>query len=56
MSRKKGTNFSGYGFGFVRGTLKTSCHALGLKHFFTKPCRRQTNGKAERSLQTITRE
>ncbi|MBA3834005.1 MAG: IS481 family transposase [Chthoniobacterales bacterium] len=33
-----------------------SCHELGLKHSFTKPYRPQTNGKAERFIQTITRE
>jgi transposase InsO family protein len=33
-----------------------SCHQLGLKHSFTKPYRPQTNGKAERFIQTITRE
>jgi transposase InsO family protein len=33
-----------------------SCHQLGLKHLFTKPYRPQTNGKAERFIQTITRE
>jgi transposase InsO family protein len=34
----------------------TSCLQLGLKHLFTKPYRPQTNGKAERFIQTITRE
>src|SRR5450432_2712262 len=33
-----------------------SCHKLGLSHLFTKPYRPQTNGKAERFIQTITRE
>jgi transposase InsO family protein len=33
-----------------------SCQQLGLKHLFTKPYRPQTNGKAERFIQTITRE
>jgi transposase InsO family protein len=33
-----------------------ACHQLGLKHLFTKPYRPQTNGKAERFIQTITRE
>jgi transposase InsO family protein len=33
-----------------------SCHKLGLTHLFTKPYRPQTNGKAERFIQTITRE
>ena len=33
-----------------------ACRKLGLKHYFTKPYRPQTNGKAERFIQTITRE
>ena len=33
-----------------------SCHQLGLQHCFTRPYRPQTNGKAERFIQTITRE
>lgn len=33
-----------------------ACMELGLKHSFTKPYRPQTNGKAERFIQTITRE
>lgn len=33
-----------------------ACCQLGLKHLFTKPYRPQTNGKAERFIQTITRE
>lgn len=33
-----------------------ACHQLGLKHLFTKPYRPQTNGKAERFIQTLTRE
>ena len=33
-----------------------ACRQLGLKHYFTKPYRPQTNGKAERFIQTITRE
>ncbi|MGB8475466.1 MAG: IS481 family transposase [Candidatus Acidiferrum sp.] len=33
-----------------------SCQKLGLKHSFTRPYRPQTNGKAERFIQTITRE
>ena len=33
-----------------------ACQQLGLKHLFTKPYRPQTNGKAERFIQTITRE
>ena len=34
----------------------TACRNLGIKHSFTKPYRPQTNGKAERFIQTITRE
>ena len=33
-----------------------ACKELGLRHLFTKPYRPQTNGKAERFIQTITRE
>lgn len=33
-----------------------ACHQLGLQHRFTKPYRPQTNGKAERFIQTLTRE
>ncbi len=32
------------------------CQALGIKHSFTKPYRPQTNGKAERFIQTCLRE
>ncbi len=33
-----------------------ACRELGIKHLFTRPYRPQTNGKAERFIQTITRE
>jgi transposase InsO family protein len=33
-----------------------TCRQLGIKHRFTRPYRPQTNGKAERFIQTITRE
>jgi transposase InsO family protein len=33
-----------------------TCRQLGLKHLFTRPYRPQTNGKAERFIQTLTRE
>lgn len=33
-----------------------TCRQLGLQHLFTKPYRPQTNGKAERFIQTLTRE
>ena len=32
------------------------CQALGIKHSFTRPYRPQTNGKAERFIQTCLRE
>ena len=32
------------------------CQALGIKHTFTRPYRPQTNGKAERFIQTCLRE
>ena len=34
----------------------STCHQLGIQHRFTRPYRPQTNGKAERFIQTITRE
>lgn len=33
-----------------------TCQALGIKHTFTRPYRPQTNGKAERFIQTCLRE
>ena len=33
-----------------------TCQALGIKHKFTRPYRPQTNGKAERFIQTLLRE
>jgi transposase InsO family protein len=33
-----------------------TCRQLGIKHRFTRPYRPQTNGKAERFIQTLTRE
>jgi transposase InsO family protein len=34
----------------------TACHKLGLRHYFTRPYRPQTNGKAERFIQSALRE
>lgn len=31
-----------------------ACQALGMRHIFTRPYRPQTNGKAERFIQTLT--
>jgi transposase InsO family protein len=36
--------------------FKKTCQALGIKHTFTRPYRPQTNGKAERFIQTCLRE
>ena len=33
-----------------------TCRALGVRHLFTRAYRPETNGKAERFIQTITRE
>ena len=33
-----------------------ACRELGLEHLFTRPYRPRTNGKAERLIQTMTRE
>jgi transposase InsO family protein len=33
-----------------------ACKQLGIRHHFTRPYRPQTNGKAERFIQTLTRE
>jgi transposase InsO family protein len=36
--------------------FQRACDALGIRHLFTKPYRPQTNGKAERFIQTLLRE
>jgi transposase InsO family protein len=36
--------------------FRLTCQALGIKHTFTRPYRPQTNGKAERFIQTCLRE
>jgi transposase InsO family protein len=36
--------------------FEKTCQALGIKHTFTRPYRPQTNGKAERFIQTCLRE
>jgi len=36
--------------------FRDACRDLGIKHCFTRPYRPQTNGKAERFIQTLTRE
>ncbi|CFU63458.1 DNA-binding protein [Bordetella pertussis] len=38
------------------GTIAALCHELGIKHRFTRPYRPQTNGKAERFIQSALRE
>jgi transposase InsO family protein len=37
-------------------SFRNACHRLGLKHIFTRPYTPQTNGKAERFIQTALRE
>jgi transposase InsO family protein len=37
------------------GLHAAACRELGLRHLFTRPYRPQTNGKAERFIQTLTR-
>ena len=44
------------GSSYRSNLFAASCRQLGLKHLFTKPYRPQTNGKAERFIQTLTRE
>lgn len=44
------------GSSYRSNLFAATCRQLGLKHLFTRPYRPQTNGKAERFIQTITRE
>ena len=44
------------GGAFRSKTFARACHALNLKHSFTRPYRPQTNGKAERFIQSAIRE
>ena len=38
------------------GLFAQMCHTTGARHIFTRPYRPQTNGKAERFIQTLLRE
>jgi transposase InsO family protein len=44
------------GSAFRSKTFAKACRRLGLKHSFTRPYRPQTNGKAERFIQSALRE
>ena len=44
------------GSGYRSRRFKRACQRLGIKHSFTRPYRPQTNGKAERFIQTALRE
>jgi transposase InsO family protein len=44
------------GSAYRSALFNKTCLALGIKHTFTKPYRPQTNGKAERFIQTCLRE
>jgi transposase InsO family protein len=44
------------GSAFRSKRFARACHRLGLKHSFTRPYRPQTNGKAERFIQSALRE
>ena len=41
---------------FVSGRFRDQCAALGVRHKRIRPHRPQTNGKAERFIQTLLRE
>jgi len=44
------------GTGYRSHRFRTACHSLNLRHLRTKPRTPQTNGKAERFIQTLLRE
>ena len=44
------------GAGYRSTRFKRACRRLGIKHSFTRPYRPQTNGKAERFIQTLLKE
>lgn len=44
------------GTGYRSKRFRRACARLGIKHSFTRPHRPQTNGKAERFIQTLLRE
>ena len=44
------------GSGYRAKRFRRACQRLGIKHSFTRPYRPQTNGKAERFIQTALRE
>jgi transposase InsO family protein len=44
------------GTGYRSKSFRRACARLGIKHSFTRPRRPQTNGKAERFIQTLLRE
>ena len=41
---------------FVSRAFNDACRELGIRHLYTRPYRPQTNGKAERFIQTMLRE
>ena len=44
------------GSGYKSKMFKEACQTLNVEHVFTKPCTPETNGKAERFIQTLQRE
>ncbi len=44
------------GNGYISKLFRRACHWLGVDHLRTRPRRPQTNGKAERFIQTMLRE